>query len=129
MMGTRFMSCAESPVHPNWKQAIADCDTTLRINIGKPNIAMRVVRTAFADTVVRGETPMNGNPYAGPFLELFENGRLDLAMAGAGESAVLVEAVEPAADIIDDTVRSFWREMERLARLLKPARADVGATA
>jgi enoyl-[acyl-carrier protein] reductase II len=125
MMGTRFISCAESPVHPAWKQAIAEADGVLRINIGKPGIAMRFIRNAFSESVARGEVKTNGNPYAGPFLELFENGRLDLAMAGAGESATLVDAVQPAADIIDDTVRVFWREMERLAALLRAVRAPA----
>jgi hypothetical protein len=51
-------------------------------------------------------------------MEAFENGRLDLAMVGAGESATLVRAVTPVADIINDTVTGFWREIERLAGLL-----------
>jgi enoyl-[acyl-carrier protein] reductase II len=123
MMGTRFISCAESPVHENWKQAIVEADANLRINIGKPGINMRVVRNALSEAVVRGEIEMNGNPYAGPFMELFENGRTDMAMVGSGESAVLVEAVLPAAQIIEETIAVFWREMERLAALLKPAKA------
>jgi enoyl-[acyl-carrier protein] reductase II len=125
MMGTRFISCAESPVHDNWKQAIVDCDTTLRINIGKPGIAMRVVRNDFSDSVARGDLQPNGNPYAGPFLELFKNGRVDLAMVGAGESASLVRSIQPAAEIVAETVTVFWREMERLAGLLKPAPAQT----
>ena len=127
MMGTRFMTCAESPVHQNWKEAVVACDGTLRLNIGKPGIAMRVVRNDFSESVARGEVEMNGNPYAGPFMELFENGRTDLAMVGAGESATLVRAVQPAAEIVADTVAVFWREMERLAGLLKPASAQAGA--
>ena len=125
MMGTRFISCAESPVHHAWKQAVVDADATLRINIGKPGINMRVVRNEFSESVVRGEVEMNGNPYAGPFMELFKHGRTDLAMVGSGESAVLVESIQPAAEIIADTVAVFWREMERLAALLKPARTPA----
>lgn len=125
MMGTRFISCAESPVHDNWKQAIVDCDTTLRINIGKPGIAIRVVRNDFSDSVARGDLQPNGNPYAGPFLELFKNGRVDLAMVGAGESASLVRSIQPAAEIVAETVTVFWREMERLAGLLKRAPAQA----
>jgi enoyl-[acyl-carrier protein] reductase II len=120
MMGTRFVSCSESPVHHNWKEAVVECDGVLRINIGKPGIAMRFVRNAYSEAVARGEVEMNGNPYAGPFLELFENGRTDLAMVGAGESAALVQSIQPAAEIIADTVAVFWREMERLAGLLRP---------
>jgi enoyl-[acyl-carrier protein] reductase II len=125
MMGTRFVSCAESPVHAGWKQAVVESDATLRINIGKPGINMRVIRNAFSEAVSRGEIPLNGNPYAGPFMELFNHGRTDLAMVGAGESAVLIEEVQPAAEIIASTVDVFWLQMERLAGLLKPLSAKA----
>ena len=121
LMGTRFMSAAESPAHQGWKQAIADTDITLNIAQAHPEVTMRVVRTEFAEAVQRGDVPLNGNPYAGPFMEAFEHGRIDLAMVGAGESATLVEAIKPVADIIDETVTGFWREIERLAGLLQPA--------
>jgi hypothetical protein len=81
---------------------------------------MRVVANDYSEQVARGEIAMNGNPYAGPFLELFRNGRTDLAMVGAGESAVLVDAVKPAAQIVDETVAGFWAQVERMASLLKP---------
>ena len=121
LMGTRFMSSAESPAHVNWKQAIADTDITLNIAQAHPEVTMRVVRTELAEAVQRGDVPLDGNPYAGPFMEAFENGRIDLAMIGAGESATLVQAIKPVAEIIDETVTGFWREIERLAGLLHPA--------
>ena len=120
LMGTRFMSAAESPAHQSWKQAIADTDITLNIAQAHPEVTMRVVRTELAEAVQRGDVPLDGNPYAGPFMEAFENGRIDLAMVGAGESATLVEAIKPVADIIEETVTGFWREIQRLAGLLHP---------
>jgi enoyl-[acyl-carrier protein] reductase II len=125
MMGTRFMSSAESPVHENWKQAIADTDVTLSIDPGIPNQRMRVVRNDLSEAVARGDVDPKGNPYAGPFMEAFRDGRLDKAMVGCGESASLVERVRPVAEIIDETVTGFWQEIERLASLLpttSPAR-------
>ncbi|MCW0213101.1 MAG: nitronate monooxygenase [Pseudonocardia sp.] len=119
MMGTRFISAAESPVHQNWKDAIADCAETLSIETGSKGVRMRVVRNDFSDAVARGEVDPNGSPYAGPFRELFENGRLDKAMAGCGESATLIDGVKPVAEIIDETVEVFWSEMGRLAGLLR----------
>ena len=85
---------------------------------------MRVVRTELAEAVQRGDVPLNGNPYAGPFMEAFENGRIDLAMVGAGESATLIQEIKPVADIIEDTVTGFWREIQRLAGLLQPEAAQ-----
>lgn len=117
VMGTRFMSAAESPVHANWKRAITDCDTTLNIDPGMAGIRMRVVANDLAESVFRGEVDPAGNPYAGPFLEAFDNGRVDLAMVGAGESASLVDAVKPVAEIIDETVATFAAELDRLAAL------------
>jgi len=118
VMGTRFMSAAESPVHQNWKDAVAACDVTLSVDPGIPKMRMRVVRNELSESVARGELDPKGNPYAGPFMEAFKHGRLDVAMVGAGESASLIDAVRPVADIIDETVDGFWREIERLASLL-----------
>jgi enoyl-[acyl-carrier protein] reductase II len=118
LMGTRFMSAVESPVHHNWKQAIADCDGTLNIDTGRSATRMLVVRNEFSEAVARGEVDPKGNPYAGPFQELFKNGRLDKAMAGCGESAMLITSIREVAEIIDQTVSVFWQEIERLAQLL-----------
>ena len=118
LMGTRFMSAVESPVHHNWKQAIADCDGTLNIDTGRAATRMLVVRNEFSEAVARGEIDPKGNPYAGPFQELFKNGRLDKAMAGCGESAMLITSIRAVAEIIDQTVSVFWQEIERLAQLL-----------
>jgi enoyl-[acyl-carrier protein] reductase II len=126
-MGTRFMSSMESPLHANYKQEIADSPVTIRVYTGQPGACMRVIRNAFSERVVSGEIDPNGNPYAGPALELFQNGKLDVAMAGVGESASLVHQIKPVNQIIDETVREFWAEVERLAGLLKPARVPVDA--
>ena len=119
-MGTRFMSAAESPVHQNWKQAVVDCDSTLNIDPGIAGVRMRVVRNELSEAVDRGEVDPKGNPYAGPFLEAFRNGRLDLAMVGCGESATLVGEVKSVATIIDETVDGFWQQIGRLAALRAP---------
>ena len=126
LMGTRFMSSAESPVHRNWKQAITDSAVTLNIDPGMPGIRMRVADTDLAEAVIRGEVDPAGNPYAGPFLEAFEHGRLDRAMVGCGESASLVDEVKSVREIIDETVAVFWAEIERLARLLQGAATSHG---
>jgi enoyl-[acyl-carrier protein] reductase II len=111
------MSCAESPVHDNWKHAVADCDTTLNIDPGMPNMRMRVVRNELSESVERGDVDPKGNPYGGPFMEAFRDGRLDRAMVGCGESATLISEIRTAAEIIDETMTGFWREIDRLADL------------
>ena len=123
LMGTRFMSSAESPVHLNWKQAITDCDVTLNIEPGMPGIRMRVVGNELGEAVFRGDVDPAGNPYAGPFLEAFEHGRLDRAMVGCGESASLIGSIKTVREIVDETVAVFWAEIERLAGMLQGADA------
>jgi enoyl-[acyl-carrier protein] reductase II len=125
MMGTRFISSAESPAHVNFKQAIADADATLNLEPVKKGIRMRVVRNEFSEAVARGDIDPQGSPYAGPVMEVFENGRLDLAMVGCGESATLISEIKSVAEIMEETITGFWQEIERLARLL-PSNAPAG---
>ncbi len=128
LMGTRFMSSAESPVHANWKQAITDAEVTLNIEPGMgPGIRMRVIGNELAEAVFRGDLEVRSdNPYAGPFLEGFDHGRLDVTLVGAGESASLIESVKPVSQIIDETVSVFWAEIERLAGMLRGAPSRTG---
>jgi len=58
-------------------------------------------------------------------MKLFYEGRTDLALVGCGESAVLIDEVKPAADIVRDTVREFWGEIDRLSNLRKHTPADL----
>jgi enoyl-[acyl-carrier protein] reductase II len=118
MMGTRFITSAESPVHRNVKRAIAEAEETISLEPVKKGIMMRFVRNEYAEAVARGDIDPKGQPYAGPVLDMFETGDLDLAMVGAGESAALLSEIKTAADIIDETVTGFWQEIERLAALL-----------
>jgi enoyl-[acyl-carrier protein] reductase II len=117
-MGTRFIASAECPWHDNYKQSISDSDEVLNIDMGLPIIpAMRAVRNDFAEAVSRGEAGHKRNPYAGDAMKLFSEGRTDLALVGCGESAVLIDRVKSASEIVRDTVDEFWSEIDRLAAM------------
>jgi enoyl-[acyl-carrier protein] reductase II len=119
-MGTRFIASQECPWHDNYKQAIVEAEQVIAIDMGLPLIPeMRAVRNAFAEAVARGEAGHKKNPYAGDAMKLFYEGRTDLALVGCGESAVLIGEVKPAGDIVRDTVREFWEEIDRLSALRK----------
>ncbi len=121
IMGSRFMTSEEAPIHDGYKQAIVEGAGTLRIHyMNKPGVGVRVVKNDYSQRVASGEIDPDGNPYAGPVMELFKEGRFDRAMAGAGETTVLIDEVKPAGRIVEETVSGFWREIERLAALLKP---------
>jgi enoyl-[acyl-carrier protein] reductase II len=119
LMGTRFTSAAESPAHQAWKQAIADTDTTL--NIARPTRRSRCGLCAPRSPRPCSAAMFRSTGTRTPGREAFENGRTDLAMVGAGESATLVQEIKPVAEIIEDTVAGFWGEIQRLAGLLQPA--------
>jgi enoyl-[acyl-carrier protein] reductase II len=122
-MGTRFIASEECPWHDNYKQAIATTDHVINIDTAHPTVTMRAVRNEFAEAVSRGEAGDTKIPYAGDAMKLFYEGRTDLALVGCGESAVLIDEVKPAGQIVKETVDEFWSEMERLSKLM----SDVGA--
>ena len=117
-MGTRFIASEECPWHVKYKEAIVAAERVIAIDMNLPNIpSMRAVRNEFAEAVARGEAGHRKNPYAGEAMKLFYEGRTDLALVGCGESAVLIDQIKPAAQIIQDTVAEFWSEIERLSAL------------
>jgi enoyl-[acyl-carrier protein] reductase II len=119
-MGTRFVCSLESPVHDNYKNAIVDAATSdsMTVPMGAGGRAViRVLRSPLSEAVARGEP--DAAPAANAIQALYVEGRLDLTFGSAGESAGLIHAVKPVADIVDDTVAGFWREIERLAGLLE----------
>ena len=127
-MGTRFISSTECPWHDNYKQAIVESSEVISIEMNLPVIpSMRAVRNRFAEEVSRGESGHKRNPYAGDAMKLFYEGRTDLALVGCGESAVLIDQVKPAAQIVHDTVDEFWGEIARLSALQHARRADLPA--
>ena len=125
MMGTRFIASRECPWHENYKQALVDAEAVIGVDsTSVPNSSdMRAVRTPYAEAVARGEAGQNQGPYAGDAGAMFYRGKMDVALIGCGESAVLIDEVKSAGEIVSDTVREFWEEIERLADLRKPAGA------
>ena len=115
-MGTRFVSCAESPVHMNYKQAILDAKETGTYVLNKkasPCIrALKTQRTAAiheaglmpADTFKRLQ-------------ELYFGGDMEAAVGLAGQTAGLIDEVKSAKQIIDETVAEFFEITQRLGAL------------
>ncbi|MET0656566.1 MAG: nitronate monooxygenase [Steroidobacteraceae bacterium] len=127
LMGTRFMASTECPIHENYKQTLADAKQIYHMDVGIPDSNMLVVANDYSDKFKRGEIARDGNAYGGDARACFFQGRTDLAMVGGGESAVLVDAIKPVAQIMDETVAGFWKEIDRLARLGLPGQATKAA--
>jgi len=120
-MGTRMVSAAESPVHPNWKQRIVDAaetDTVLLKPAGAP--ALRALRTARTARIEAGEEHAMA-ALAGGVRAVYFEGDLEGGVALAGQVAGRIDAVRPVADIIADTTREFFATVARLAAACAPA--------
>ena len=131
MMGTRFIASKECPWHDNYKQAIVEAEHVISINTSAVLIStsMRAVRTPYAEAVARGEAGQNQGAYSGDARAMFYEGRTDVALIGCGESAVLIDEVKPAGEIVTNTVPRGLGEIERLSNLRKPLNRLASPTA
>ena len=124
-MGTRFVASLESPVHQNYKQAIVDAPITGTILTDNPPRARsRGLRTPYSVGVKEGTRErLQGRSTLDM---LYVSGDVDNTSGSAGESAGLIHEIKSVRQIIDDTITSFWREIDRLAAL-RPRAASAAA--
>jgi enoyl-[acyl-carrier protein] reductase II len=106
-MGTRFVSCAESPVHANYKAAIVASSETGTLVLNKKSTpcirALKSQRTrAIYEEGVMAPDALKG------IRELYFGGDMEAAPALAGQSAGLIDEIKSAKSIIDDTVAQFF---------------------
>jgi enoyl-[acyl-carrier protein] reductase II len=115
-MGTRMVASAESPVHPNWKQAIIDAaetDTVFLNQFSKP--ALRALRTAKTSRLEHEHGPQIMAEF-GHSKDLYFGGDMESSIALSGQVCGRIKSVEPVAKIIGDTVGEFEAVMSRLAQ-------------
>jgi enoyl-[acyl-carrier protein] reductase II len=105
-MGTRMVSAAESPVHDNWKRLICEASEgdTFLLNRNNPP-AFRVLRSSFSERAEAAGDPVI--PSLDNVLDLYFNGNLDASFAFGGQVAGRIDAVEPVAQIITETIAEF----------------------
>jgi enoyl-[acyl-carrier protein] reductase II len=124
-MGTRFVASFESPVHLNYKQAIVAAPITgTALTDNPPRARSRGLRTPYATEVAEGKRERLARNATLDML--YVNGDVDNTSGAAGESAGLIHEIKSVRQIVDDTVASFWREIDRLARL-RPSVIPTGA--
>ena len=122
-MGTRMVASRESPVHPNWKQAILDAaetDTVFLNQFSKP--ALRALRTAKTSAYEHESGPQIMAEF-GRAKDLYFGGDMEASIALSGQVCGRINSIEPVADIIADTVREFEATMAALAERYAPVRA------
>jgi len=115
-MGTRFVSCTESPVHANYKQAIVDAkETGTWVLNKKATPCIRALKSQRTQAI-HEEGLMPADALSG-ILRVYFEGDMDAAPALAGQTAGLIDSVKSAQQIIDETVAEFFAITARLGGL------------
>ena len=115
-MGTRMLSCSDSPVHDNWKQAIVqakETDTVFLNQESRP--ALRALRTDRTQALA----PMgkfNVMEHMANLQELYFGGNMEAAIPLSGQVAGRIDSIKSAKEVVEDTMAEFQQVMSRLSR-------------
>jgi enoyl-[acyl-carrier protein] reductase II len=115
-MGTRFVSCVESPVHSHYKDAIVAAEATGTWVLNKKATpCIRALKTEYTQPMHESGL-LAANAFAG-IQQVYFGGDMNAAPALAGQSAGLIHEVKSVQAIIDETVAQFFDITQRLAGL------------
>jgi len=115
-MGTRMLSCADSPVHDNWKQAVLaakETDTVFLNQESRP--ALRALRTE-RTTELAPLGKFNVMEHMANLQELYFGGDMEAAIPLSGQVAGRIDSVKSAREVVDETMTDFNSIMQSLAR-------------
>ena len=115
-MGTRMLTAAESPAHPNWKNAIIDAQETdtVFLNRGGNGPALRALRTA-RTTRLEFNNPENMRTEFANVLDLYFGGDMEAAVPLTGQVCGRIDAVLSVREILDQTIAEFHQTLGALA--------------
>ena len=114
-MGTQMVSCFESPVHENWKQAIIDAKETDTVFLNqKHSPALRALRTDRSERLAELDENVFGE--FGDPQSLYFGGDMNAAIALSGQVAGRISEIRPIRDVINDTIHEFSDTVKRLSR-------------
>ena len=114
-MGTRMLSCSDSPVHENWKRAIVaakETDTVFLNQQSRP--AFRALRTERTESLLPLGAFNAAEHFAG-MSQLYFGGDMEAAIPLSGQVVGRIDEVKSAADIVQDTVNEFYDAVAGLA--------------
>ena len=113
-MGTQMVSCLESPVHENWKQAIIDAKETDTVFLNqKHSPALRALRTDRSERLAELDENVFGE--FGDPQSLYFGGDMNAAIALSGQVAGRISEIRPIRDVINDTIHEFSNTVKRLS--------------
>ena len=115
-MGTRFVSCAESPVHANYKNAIVDAkETGTWVLNKKASPCIRALKSE-RTRAIHDAGLMPADTFKG-LQAVYFGGDMEAAPALAGQTVGLITEIKSAQQIIDQTVAEFFAITARLGAL------------
>ena len=115
-MGTRFVSCAESPVHANYKNAIVDAGVTGTWMLNtKASPCIRALKSQRTQAIHEAGL-MPADSFAG-IQRVYFDGDMEAAPALAGQTAGLIDSIKTAQQIIEETVAEFFAISQRMGAL------------
>jgi len=113
-MGTRMLSCSDSPAHDNWKQAVVaakETDTVFLNQEGRPALrALRTDRTAKLAPMGK----FNVMEHMANLQELYFGGEMEAAIPLSGQVVGRIDEVKSAEDIVQETMSGFYDIMTGL---------------
>lgn len=116
-MGTRMLTCAESPVHEHWKQAVVaarETDTVFLNQQSRPALrALRTARTAALEPL----GAFNVGEHMADLQALYFGGDMEAAIPLGGQVVGRIDAVLSAREIIEVTMAEFHATVSRLGQL------------
>jgi enoyl-[acyl-carrier protein] reductase II len=115
-LGTRMVSSAESPVHPNWKEAIVRAEETDTVFLNRfHSPALRALRT---ERSTRLEKELEKNVFGefGSARDLYFGGDMEAAIALTGQVCGRIDSIKPVKQIVEEIRREFFEVVEALHR-------------
>lgn len=114
-MGTRMLSCSDSPVHENWKQAIVRAkatDTVFLNQESRPALrALRTERTAALAPLGQ----FNVMEHMADLPSLYFGGDMEAAIPLSGQVCGRIDAIKSAREVVEETMVDFHDIMRNLS--------------
>ncbi|WP_137918057.1 nitronate monooxygenase [Hydrogenophaga sp. 2FB] len=119
-LGTRFLLTEEATVHANYKAAVLEADVHDTVLVGRRSLPVRGLRNAFAQAIFdaeRDQVPQED------YEALFKkstlkqaalDGDIEWGKVELGQSAGLVQRIQPAAEVMAQLVRELREATERM---------------
>jgi enoyl-[acyl-carrier protein] reductase II len=99
-LGTAMVASVESPVHPNWKEAIVAAEATDTVFLNRHSSpALRALRTPYTEAL-EFDHQRNAMAAFGSVADVYFGGDLSAGIALGGEVAGRIDAIRPVAEII-----------------------------